>query len=551
MRVAVLGLVRRPAGTTGVTPAVAASHDPPRRVGASARSHVLVVEDSPDHRMLITRALRGAGHEVTTAGSGEQALERLDGAHVDVALVDQRLPAMSGIDLLDRLASLPDPPACVIVTGAESQELVVEAMRRGAVDYVVKSSEYLSELPAVVARAHRQHDLARRSRELQRFALLVHEPAAHEDTVAEVVRSAHRLLRARSVALLRREGERGWRVTASEGPVPDAASLATLLERREAGTRPPGSGELVVDLPTATGDPVGALVVTAVEGAGFLDEEVDLAQAFAGFAASALRQARRLQLERTLVDELTRAVRAREDFLASVSHELRTPLTVIAGSVETLRHRADAVTPDVAGHLLDRVLGNADELRRLVDQLLDAASLQRGRRPLVEDPVDLRDVVAGALAELDLVLTARPGAREVPPVPVLVDPDLLRRALVNLLSNACKYSDDGTPVEVRADVRDDTVRIEVRDHGMGVPAAHREQVFEAFWRGPSAVAEAIRGTGIGLALVRQYADAWDGSVGVDPAPGGGSVFWVTAPRAEAVGGPAEPAGSLDDERIVP
>ena len=65
------------------------------------------------------------------------------------------------------------------------------------------------------------------------------------------------------------------------------------------------------------------------------------------------------------MDELTRAVRAREDFLASVSHELRTPLTVIAGSVETLRHRADAVTPDVAGHLLDRVLGSGRHVEPL------------------------------------------------------------------------------------------------------------------------------------------------------------------------------------------
>lgn len=529
--------------------------EPSRLTPQAPGAHVLVVEDSPDHRMLIVRALRGAGHEVTTAGSAEQALERLGDGSVDVALIDQRLPRMSGADLLAALVGRPDAPACVVVTGAGSQELVVEALRLGAVDYVVKSPEYLGDLPAVVARAHRQHDLARRYRELQRFALMVHEPEVREDIVDEIVVGAHRLLRAHGVVLARQRSSGGWVSVASSGEVADPDRLLRWLDARDRGLATPRTDDLVVDLPQERDEGPGALVLTPRPGTRFLAEEAQLATTLASFAASALRQVRRLELERDLVDELQQAVRAREDFLASVSHELRTPLTVITGYVETLRHRDD-LDDDMRVHLMDRVLRNAGELRRLIDQLLDVASLERGREVVPwPERVDLADVVEEALEEAAIHLEGRDGTRVVGPLAVRADPALVRRTLVNLLSNAGKYSPAGAPVDVEATVVGGEVRVAVTDRGIGVPAASRARVFEPFWRGPTAVADAIRGTGIGLALVREYVEALGGRVGIDDAPGGGSVFWFTVPWADAhpgaVGGPGEPGGSLDLDRTDP
>ena len=506
-------------------------------------AHVLVVEDSPDHRMLITRALRGAGYEVTTAGSGEQALERLH--DVDVVLIDQRLPRMSGADLLERVVRIPDGPAPVVVTGTGSQQLVVEALRLGAVDYVVKSPDYLGELPAVVARAHRQHDLARRYRELQRFALLVHEPTAREDAVHEIVTSAQRLLGAEAAALLLRRENGDWDVAALAGTVDDVPALLADVDRRDLDVPMPGAA-VVVDLPVDADELPGALVLLPDEATPFVDEELQLAATFAAFAASALRQIRRLELERGLVDQLQQSVRARQDFIASVSHELRTPLTVISGYTETLLHRAGAVPDRMREHLLRRVLGNAGELRRLIDQLLDVASLERGNElNPVATQVDLREVVADALEEVAFHLEGRGGDRDVDAVWVTADPDLARRTLVNLLSNACKYSAPGTPVSIDVDVLGAEVRVAVRDEGIGVPPEDRTRVFEPFWRGRIAVAQAIRGTGIGLALVREYVAAMDGTVGVDSRPGEGATFWFTVPLAAVgVGGGDTPASTL-------
>src|SRR5690606_33716862 len=124
----------------------------------------------------------------------------------------------------------------------------------------------LDELPAVVARADHQRDLARRYRELQRFALLVHEPTAREDAVDEIVTAAHRLLRARGAALARRDEGDGWQVAASSGEVDRPDRLLRWLDARERGRALPRSPDLVVDLPTRRDEAPGALVLVPEQG---------------------------------------------------------------------------------------------------------------------------------------------------------------------------------------------------------------------------------------------------------------------------------------------
>lgn len=524
----------------------------PRREQAADTIRVLVVEDSQDHRMLIARALHGSGYHVVAVGTGEDALPHL--GEVDVVLVDQRLPQMSGTELLGEVVARPDGPAPVVVTGTDSQDLVVEALRLGAVDYVVKSSSYLAELPAVVARAHQQHDLGRRYRELQRFALLVHAPTDRADAVHEIVTGARRLLGADGVALLQRqeEGEepdQGWQVAARDGHVGDLGSVRQWLDLP--GDQVALREDLtVVELPRRRGESSAALVLSRGARGPLGDEEVELATTFAALAASALRQVRRLELERGLIDQLQQAVRERQDFLASISHELRTPLTVISGYTETLLHRSDAIPADEHGRILHRVKSNADELRRLIDQLLDAAAIERGRGSAGNLQVlDLSEVASTAVEEVDFHLDGRPGDRSVPTVSVMADPELLRLTLVNLLSNACKYSPPDSPVELRVEVEPEHVRIEVTDQGVGVDPADAERIFDPFWRAAHAVAGAVRGTGIGLALVREYVTVMGGEVGVQSPPdhGGtfGSTFWFTVPRPAAVADAASPAATIE------
>ena len=159
---------------------------------ATPSFRVLVVDDDEDHRYLAQRRLELAGITVAGARNADEALASLDG--VDIVLLDHRLPGMSGLDLLPLIRER--GPSVVMVTGMGSEGLAVEAMRRGAVDYIVKDSSYHAILTDVVQRAWHHHDLVRRTGELERIGLMVTSASARPEVFAEVVEGARGLLRA-------------------------------------------------------------------------------------------------------------------------------------------------------------------------------------------------------------------------------------------------------------------------------------------------------------------------------------------------------------------
>jgi CheY-like chemotaxis protein len=171
---------------------------------AGAAIRVLVVDDDPDHRALARRRLPDAGLDVAVAGDATEALGQLAG--VDLVLLDYRLPGMSGIDALAAIRDQ-DGPSVVMLTGMGSESVAVEAMRAGAVDYVVKDGSYLRSLPQIVERAWRTHDLTRRAGELQRVALLVTSAAEREDIFAGITAGPRRRLGPVAWALFGAGGE--------------------------------------------------------------------------------------------------------------------------------------------------------------------------------------------------------------------------------------------------------------------------------------------------------------------------------------------------------
>jgi signal transduction histidine kinase len=498
-----------------------------------ARIRVLVVDDSVDHRTLIAHRLRRVGMQVATAKDRTEALAQLGG--IDLVLLDYRLPGSSGIEVLEEIRRRPQPPSVIMVTGVGSIEVAVEAMRAGASNYLAKDAGYLDALPEVVERAWRHHDLAVRAAELQRLALLVSSASDLEQLFLEIVSGASRLLRATGCALLLAEEERLVPVAARGSDRPDLLALADRIgQEAPAGEQPWAiDGCLIVPLPREAAA-AGVLPVWTGDRA-ITDEEVQLARVFASFAGIALRNLRQFELERMLVTELQQTLDARRDFVASVSHELRTPLTSIAGFNATLASHWRDLDDEQRDDLLRRVGRNATELRDLVDQLLELAAVERGRsRPPQLEPLELRDHVLDTLAQLEHVLEGRTLRVEVPSVEVHADARLLRRTLGNLLTNAVKFSAAESPIAVVAERDGDRVRIAVVDEGIGLPAWEASRVFDPFFRARTSVANAVRGTGIGLSLVREYVRAMGGEVSVESTPGEGSTFAFTLPVAGPV-----------------
>jgi signal transduction histidine kinase/FixJ family two-component response regulator len=505
-------------------------------VSARRPISVLAVDDNPDHLFLMQRRLRDAGVEVRTASDAETALDALD--EVDIVLLDYRMPGVTGLELLKRIRAA-DGPSVVMVTGMGSEDVAVEAMRAGAIDYVVKNPGYLDALPHVVERAWRQHDLARRARELERIALLVTSAVEREDVFAEIVRGARRLLQARGCALFVASGENVV-LEASDGDVgADADRLRAEATRVVQG--PPdldvvASGrDLFARLPSAEGERLGVLAMVAEPDPAFEPAEVRLARTFASFAGVALERVRRRELDRTLVEELQRMSDLRAHVVASVSHELRTPLTCIAGFADTLLGRWESLSETDRRGFVERIQHHSNDLDALVEGLLDLSAIESGRMRVDLQSLDLRPEVLATIEGLGPVLEDRRIEVDVSPEQVVSDRGLLHRALGNLLSNAVKYSEAGTAVTVRSVADARAVRVEVVDRGLGLSTQDAARAFEPFWRGSEATSRAMRGTGIGLALVKEYVRVMGGRVGVDSEPGSGSTFWFTLRREHTEG----------------
>jgi two-component system OmpR family sensor kinase len=217
-------------------------------------------------------------------------------------------------------------------------------------------------------------------------------------------------------------------------------------------------------------------------------------------------------------------------FLSDASHELRTPLAAIRGYAELHRMGAAREPADVE-QAMRRIEDEAARMGVLVEDLLALARLDEEREP-VRRRVDLaaiaRDAVDDARAtapDRKIELHAEPGAN------VLADPHQLRQVLANLLGNAVVHTPAGTPVEVTVARAGDDVRVDVRDHGPGLPTSDSDALFDRFWRAEGGRERGKAGAGLGLAIVAGIVAAHGGRVGAVDAAGGGACFSVMLPSA--------------------
>jgi signal transduction histidine kinase len=233
--------------------------------------------------------------------------------------------------------------------------------------------------------------------------------------------------------------------------------------------------------------------------------------------------------------DLQREVRlaeVRAQFVSSVSHELKTPLTAIRMFAETLQ-MGRSQDPETQAEYLDTMVNECERLTRLVDDVLLFSKIEQGKKAFQFKPASLAQVVAGAARAFQYPL-AQQGFElqvsvedELPPVPV--DRDALQQAILNLLTNAMKYSGDARTIELALARRDQEAVIRVTDHGVGIAPEEHARIFEKYYRAPTRENQLIPGTGLGLTLVAQIVKAHGGRVEVRSAPGQGSTFLICLP----------------------
>lgn len=533
---------------------------------------ILYVDDSLFDRELVRDVLEKERRDflVIEAASRQEFESRLDDGRYDLVLSDFNILGFEGLQVLDRVRAKAPALPVIIVTGTGSEEVAVEAMKRGADDYVLKTVKHIQRLPLTI---HTVLEKKRLQQERERAQHALREEATTTAALARVGRELIALVGAPlilerlcelsaevlqcdcSYTLLWRPKEKAYRPVASWGYSPaEQQALLGLAIPRQAQTETEErmrSGEeaiaihasLLSSQPWGTSlteknvqtqihlalrrgqDIIGRHVCGYFRRTEISLRHLRIAQGISQLASFALANA-------NLFEELQQANRIKADFLATMSHELRTPLNIILGYTGLLLEGMFGALTEDQRSPLHRVDDSAKNLLALITDTLDISRLETGQMPVDLRAVDLQIFFDEMKKEIQ-DFPARPAVHLLwtiaPDLPSLyTDPAKLKIVVKNLLNNAIKFTERGS-VLVSVRVRDDQLEISVADTGIGIADDVLPIIFEPFHQGDNSATRHYGGVGLGLYIVRRLLDLLGGNVMVESVAGQGSTFRIQFP----------------------
>lgn len=522
------------------------------------QSQILIVDDDDYVRDMLVARLQFRGYQVAYAKNGREALDLCRQHDYDLILLDIMMPEMNGFQVLQQLQAKNDATPVVVMSALDNMENVVRCIELGAEDYLYKpiqSSLLWARLKASLEKKYYRDREQMRISELKLLQQIDQELNTTLDQEEVSRLTLHWAMeRAGAVAGIMgniTEGrlERWAAVGFAEGTEEALSSIILDVETQEwrlvqeaitpaSAVHPDATHRII--LPIHRDHVVSALVLLEVAEPCTLTT-LDFLRRLGLHAAIALHNAK-------LYADVQAANLAKSNFVAMVSHELKNPLMAILSYVDLIRRGAGGLVSEKQESFLQIIRSSATRIHNLSLELDDITRVETGQFDLSMTAVSFMDV----LDEVVHLLAQQIAAKEqklrldIPPdLPLLhADGQRLNQILMNLISNASKYTPAAGQIIIRVHPVSDTavpmLQITVQDTGIGIAKADQAQIFSQFFRAEDAQVRAERGTGLGLNITKKLVELQGGQINFTSEYGEGTTFSFTIPIAEetAVSTPA-------------
>lgn len=491
---------------------------PPAVLQATAQSllcpNILVVDDEPRIREACSLILQTMGFEVKTASDGAQGLKLIEENHFDILLLDLVMPNMSGFELLSQVRDIDPDTVVIVITGYATLEHSIEAMKKGAFDFIPKPFTP-DQLKAVVTKSlrytHALQDIATNKSRMRVMVNKLHDGVLITDVEKRIVLanpSFQKMINAQDRTLIGRKID-----SVFPNQLLQQAIESALSAPRRDGEEQEINDELIV--PSSAGEPDKIYSLHCSPYRGRSEQNLGTI---------------------TLLHDITVAKQIEQmksDFVSMVSHEIRSPINSLLMQLSIILEGLAGEITEKQREILERASGKIKNLDKLVTELLDLSRIESGLISHEFEKVDLTALIRDQVAfhtpnanskdiAIDLQLE-----NDLPEIEAV--PSHMEEILTNLLTNAIKYSPESTVIQLLAKADENHIYIQVKDSGYGIPAEDLDHIFDRFYRVKDQQTRTIHGTGLGLAIVKSIVDSLNGKLGVESVYGKGTTFSILLP----------------------
>jgi len=483
---------------------------------------ILIVDDEQSIRLACAKILAEQGAVTEVAENGVVGLEKAKEQVFDLALIDLKMPQMDGMELLEHLNRLDPDLIKIVITGFATLETAIEAVQKGAYDYIPKPFTP-GELRTRVNRGLEKRFLLQEARKLR------------EERERNLLELANEKSRTQTIVQCMGDG-----------------LLVTNRDQQLVFCNPAGRRLLKVKRPLSVGEPL-ANVAPCPEFINLVESTMDLQDGqemtskeltpqssskpvlMANCAPIKDEKGQIIGAVTVLRDitELKELDKAKSTFVSMVAHELRAPLAAIEGYLDVILDGVGVKDPQKIQKILERSRERTRGLLALINDLLAISRMQSGRvarekekLPVVDLLKEVVELIKGEAIEQQIGVKLEPPP-ELPPVSA--NREDLTRVFTNFLDNAIKYNRPGGKVFIRAKVNEAFIEVEIQDTGVGIPKKELDKIFDEFYRVKNKETQGITGTGLGLTIAKRIVEAHNGHIEAESKLHQGSTFRVLLP----------------------